>query len=379
MRARDSSPGAARRGLARRFAVFVGAVLADAPAAAAEFGASWTADFATVLDGGLREGERAPGLLELVFDHAWPVRQRELALHLSAQHVYGGGFSEHWVGDLQTVSNVDADDGTRVLQAWVEVPLTDALALKVGRYDFNSEFDALEAGALFLNSAQGIGTEIAQTGAVGPSIFPSTALGLRLQYDAGADGSWRVVALDVEADPDGEYSDAPFTGGTMLALEYEHATATTTWKGGAWGFARTRATLEDQDREPEYGVYGSVEHRLGDRWSVYARLGLANDDVSRIGRYFGAGLVRHEGLLPGRDDAFGFALAHARNGDPYREALRADGVATDAAETALELTWRVPFGEHLALQPDLQYVIDPGTDPSLDDALVFILRVELAL
>jgi len=353
--------------------------MAAAPAGAMDVGAAWTSDFATVLDGGLREGVRAPGLLELSLDHAWPVRQRELALHLSAQHVYGGGFSEHWVGDLQTVSNVDADDGTRVLQAWVEVPLTDALALKVGRYDFNSEFDAIEAGALFLNSAQGIGTEIAQTGAVGPSIFPRTALGLRLQYDADGHGLWRAVALDVEADPDGEYTDTPFTGGTMLALEYEHAATTTTWKGGAWGFARTRAALESEEREPEYGVYGSVEHRLGERWSVYARLGLANDDVSRIGRYFGAGLVRHEGLLPGRDDAIGFALAHARNGDPYRAALRAEGVATDAAETALELTWRVPFGEHFALQPDLQYVIDPGTDPSLDDALVFILRVDVTL
>ena len=38
----------------------------------------------------------------------------------------------------------------------------------------------------------------------------------------------------------------------------------------------------------------------------------------------------------------------------------------------------MPFGEHLVLQPDLQYVLDPDTDPSIDDALVLMLRVELA-
>ena len=54
-------------------------------------------------------------------------------------------------------------------------------------------------------------------------------------------------------------------------------------------------------------------------------------------------------------------------------------IATDAAEYALEATWRIPLGEHFALQPDLQYVIHPGTDPTLDDALVFILRVEAGL
>lgn len=376
---RDASSGAARRRLAHGAVALWGALVAAAPAAAADFDGVWTADVATVLDGGLREGGRAPGLLELAFEHAWPVRSRELALYVSAQHVYGGGFSERWVGDLQTVSNVDADDGTRVLEAWVELPLGDAFALRFGRYDYNSEFDSIEAAGLFLNSAQGIGTDVAQTGAAGPSIFPRTSLGLRLQYDAGDGGLWRVVALDVEADPDGEYSDTPYTGGTMLALEYEHATAATTWKGGAWGFARTRAELDEQGREPEYGVYGSLEQRLGERWSVYARLGLANDDVSRIGRYVGAGIVGHEGLLAGRHDTIGIAVGHARNGEPYREALRADGVATDAAETALELSWRVPLGEHFAVQPDLQYVIDPGTDPSIDDALVFILRVELAL
>ncbi len=53
------------------------------------------------------------------------------------------------------------------------------------------------------------------------------------------------------------------------------------------------------------------------------------------------------------------------------------GSATDARETTLELTWRLPVADWLTLQPDLQYVINPGFDASLDDAFVVGLRFEL--
>jgi porin len=98
--------------------------------------------------------------------------------------------------------------------------------------------------------------------------------------------------------------------------------------------------------------------------------------VARIERYAGAGIVFAGGLLPARDDAVGFAIAHARNGDPYRRSMQSTGDATTAAETAYELTWRIPFGNHFALQPDVQYIDDPGTNPALEDALVVMLRVE---
>jgi carbohydrate-selective porin OprB len=32
----------------------------------------------------------------------------------------------------------------------------------------------------------------------------------------------------------------------------------------------------------------------------------------------------------------------------------------------------------VALQPDVQYIVNPGADPQLDDSLVFGLRVEFA-
>jgi porin len=49
------------------------------------------------------------------------------------------------------------------------------------------------------------------------------------------------------------------------------------------------------------------------------------------------------------------------------------------AETVVELTYRLQVLPWLHLQPNLQYVINPGTSPTLDNALVFALRVEITL
>lgn len=352
---------------------------AASPAGAAEWNVAWIGDFATVVDGGLARDERHLGLVELAFDHSMTVADREVAVHVSGQHVYGGGFSEEDVGDLQAVSNVDADDGTRVLEAWVDVPLSAAWSLKFGRYDLNSEFDVIEPAGLFLNSSQGIGADIAQTGAAGPSIFPQTSFGVRLQYAAGDRHTVRGVALDVESDPDADHGDTPFVGGTLLALEYGVGTERSLWTAGAWTFTRSRAAVRDAaDREREYGAYGSVQHRIDANWATYLRVGFANQDASRLQAYVGAGVVHAGGLLADREDEVGLAIAHARNGGAYRDAMRDAGGSTTAAETAVELTWRVPLGEHVVLQPDLQYVIDPDTDPTIDDAFVAMLRVEVA-
>lgn len=370
---RPPDPG---RSLARALVLLAGALLACAAEGAA-FGIRWIGDFAAVVDGGLREGERQFGLLDVTFEDTASVAGREVAFHASLHHTYGGGFSEHWVGDLQTVSNVDAESCTRVQEAWADVSLSEVVSFRIGRYDLNTEFDTIDAAGLFLAGAQGMGTDIAQSGAAGPSIFPRTAFGIRTRFEFGRDSAVRGALLDVASEQADDGSAIPFTGGPMLTLEYQRALGDFTLKLGAWGFTETRPAIEaGAAPDHEYGVYFSAEHRVDERWTWYARYGAANADVARIGRYTGAGIVFKGALLPDRDDAMGFAIAHARNGDPYRQSLWSMGEPTTAAETAYELTWRIPFGEHFALQPDVQYIDDPDTSPGIEDALVVMLRVE---
>ena len=67
-------------------------------------------------------------------------------------------YSANRVGDLQGVSNTDAEEALRLFGFWHELAEAD-WSLRTGLYDLNSEFDVNEAGSIFLNSSHGIGAE----------------------------------------------------------------------------------------------------------------------------------------------------------------------------------------------------------------------------
>ena len=54
------------------------------------------------------------------------------------------------------------------------------------------------------------------------------------------------------------------------------------------------------------------------------------------------------------------------------------GTPAKRTETVLELTYLVQVSKSIALQPDLQYIVHPNTDPALKDALAFLLRFEIS-
>jgi porin len=112
-----------------------------------------------------------------------------------------------------------------------------------------------------------------------------------------------------------------------------------------------------------------------DRTRGWLRLGLVEPRASNLSQYFGAGLVR-QGAFSGRpDDLLGLAIAHARLSSGLHQTDERLGLA----ETALELTYAIPLSDRLAIQPDLQYIIHPGGDRTLDDALVIGVRMAVQL
>ena len=108
------------------------------------------------------------------------------------------------------------------------------------------------------------------------------------------------------------------------------------------------------------------------------QLGFADPHRNQIGRYWGAGL-NYTGLVPGRShDVTGLAVASARNGGHFRRYMATvEGTPAEHAETVIEATYLAEVFPWLTVQPDLQYVIHPGTDPALDNALVAGVRVEI--
>jgi porin len=153
---------------------------------------------------------------------------------------------------------------------------------------------------------------------------------------------------------------------------------------GAWGYttefedlSRTSAAGEPVFQRGTYGVYTFGERSLYleedciQGLSVFARAGIADSRVNVIKTYLGGGTV-YRGLFPDRDrDRLGCAVAAAQFSSEWREVVERE---TDDWEIALELTYRAILTPWLSLQPDLQYVINPGGDPALNDALVVGIR-----
>ena len=310
----------------------------------------------------------------------------------------GEGFSEDVVGDAQVVSNIDAPYAIRILELWYEQNLfDDNLSLLLGLYDLNSEFDANDTGSLFLNSSHGIGAEIAQTGENGPSIFPITSLAFRAAWKASEKITLKAAVLDaVPGDPDRPSRttiDLSEDEGVLAIFEASYAHNGTKVLGGYWVYSEEFDHLTQTDaqgmplrQDGNDGFYFLAEQRVFSEaedpeqgLSVFARYGTAEDDFNQFKSYLGLGAV-YTGPIPGRDeDQLGFAIASAENGSPYKRALAAEGSFAESRETSLELTYRAQVTPWLALQPNIQYVINPGTDPMLDDALVVGLRAEIGL
>src|SRR5258705_12553083 len=101
------------------------------------------------------------------------------------------------LGDAQGVSNLEAPTTVRLEEAWLQQNLfANRLSWLVGRFDLNAEFYRLQSGALFINSSLGIGPEFSHSGIAGPSIFPNTTAGTRLEYKPARNVAWRAAALD---------------------------------------------------------------------------------------------------------------------------------------------------------------------------------------
>lgn len=111
---------------------------------------------------------------------------------------------------------------------------------------------------------------------------------------------------------------------------------------------------------------------------VFGQAGLGDSRVNRFGLYTGCG-VDLAGWVPGRQqDEIGFAVAAARNGSPFIDQQRQAGQRAGRSEVTLELAYRSSVTSWLNVQPDLQYVFNPNTDPRVANALVCMIRIEVS-
>lgn len=330
--------------------------------------------------------------------------------------IHGGRPSE-FAGDAQGVSSIEAPRKWTLEEGWLEQNLFgNRFSALVGRYDLNTEFYRAHTADLFLNASFGMGPEFSQSGQGGPSVFPNTSVGGRFEVKPIEELVLRTAVLDgvpverptgwdVFAEGDGLlivgeaaflYRPPPrdqprprphrFRLGREAELPpYEAKLAIGVWHYTARfnDLSKTRGDGTPVAHAGSTGVYVIGDATVykddaGRQLRVFGQVGLGDPRVNRFGLYTGGG-VSLMGAIPGREkDAIGFGVAAAHNGSHFIDQQRQAGQRVDRVETTLELTYLAPITSWLSIQPDVQYVFNPNTDPRVPNALVGLIRIEMS-
>lgn len=347
---------------------------------------SYTFDVMSNVRGGINEGTRGLDNLSIVaaFDGEKLFGAKGTTAVLSALN-NNGGRPEDLVGSAQGVNNIEVPKATgKLYEAWIQQnAFNDKLSILGGLYAVDGEFQITDSSGLFLHSTYGASTDFSQSGRNGPPIFPFSALGVRTKIQPTENSYFQVAVMD------GVPGDANNPEGTQIELSEDEgalivAEAGYTGNGkimlGGWYYTEEQDDIRNVDndgnplQERSQGIYIMGERPLTEKLTGFARLGFADRDTNQFDYAWSAGLV-YTGLIPTREDGqLGFAVAGAHNSSKFKQLAADEGVSVNTAETAFELTYSDNVTPWMTLQPNIQYIVNPGTDPSLDNALVLGLR-----
>jgi porin len=304
-------------------------------------------------------------------------------------NLHGESLSIRDLGDWQLASNIDPFPYVHLTQLheyWYRQELWDGrLAFKLGRQDANADFGYADLGGDFVNSS------FATMPTIPLNVWPAQSLGasaffkLTEQFTL-AGGVYRSNKFnqfwgDVVPDERGLMVMGHAEWKTQIGPRRQ---LPGTWRVGAW------LDTSDWQEITVAPVGGVFDHNYGfwfcgDQmlWKeeygtddeqgvgVFCELGWAPGDRNFVDEYYGAGVV-YRGLLPGRDaDTLGLGVANVRFG---RQTFDRDGLDY---ETVVEVFYKAQLTEFIVVQPDVQYIANPGGAGR--DSIFAGVRFELTL
>lgn len=296
-------------------------------------------------------------------------------------------------GTLQGIDNIEVSrPRLRLYELWYEQAVSDGRgSLRVGLQEINEEFNATESSGLLVNPSFGLGPELGATGVNGPSTYPSTALAVRARMVAPSGLDLRLGAFNAVAaspnDPGG--TDYAFNSGVLLIGE----ATLRTWGAislGVWRYSDNQNDLRDTDslgapiKRRSEGIYALVEKTLWGapddvrRTTAFVRMGAADGDTTPFAGSWQTGLVMERPIGAREDSVLSAGVAQAVTSAKHRANERDAGVDAGPSETVVEFTYSDKVTRWLTVQPDIQFVVDPGADRSRDAALTAGVRLTIS-
>jgi porin len=354
----------------------------------------------TIYDGLLRAS------LDLDLDKLlkWPGS----SFHVDGYLISGRGLSENAVGNLLTVSSIEALPTTRLHDLWLQQQFLDAKAsIRIGQIAFDDEFYISQYSAVFINSTFGCPDMLSTDWPNGGPCYPFAVPGVRLRI--AQTNALTVSAAVFNGNPAPPGPGNPQVrnpngtnfligeGGTLAVAELEYSFDTkpdlpnplSDIKLGAWYDSAEFPDLRFDDmgvslaspssdgvpatHGGDYGLYLILDKMLWQPPKVpsqglggFLRLGGAPGDRNLIDLELDTGIT-YKGLLPSRPlDVLGVAFGYVRIAGSAR------GLASDQSsftgielperdfESVLEVTYQLNLAPWWVLQPDLQVVLHPG-------------------
>ena len=355
--------------------------------------ALYKGDVMGVASGGVAHGVRFLDNIDVVADADLEAafHWKRATAHFSLLNNLGGRPND-LAGSIQGIDNIEVSEGRlKVYEAWLEQGLGEHVMLKTGLYDVNSEFYQNDAAGLLISPMFGVGSELAATGTNGPAIFPSTALAVRLKAATG-NVYGAVAVVNAKAGTIGDEEGIDFSGreGALVIAE-----AGWTGRGklalGAWRYTHKQPGVIPpgetwtEERYFSQGLYLLAEQDLlgaaegdGTHLVGFVRLGLSDGRTTPFRGGWQSGVLWERPFASRPASAVSLGAGNGALSRNYRAGNPVDSPRLDGSETIFELTYSDEIIKGISVQPDIQYVLNPSADSTIDDALVLGLRFRIA-
>jgi porin len=275
-------------------------------------------------------------------------------------------------GELQTLSNIEADNNLKFYEFWYQHSFADgAVKLLVGLHDYNSTFYTLESASLFSLSSLGIGPDVSQ---VTPSIFPTTATAIHLTL-SHKDQYFLLATYDGipgdPAHPHGTHIKFSHDDGLLTAAEwgFAHEKNYKIAVGGWRHTAKVENPVNGSLSDSNSGYYLMGEKYFSEHWTAFFQHGHADGKKNQLETYTGLG-VTYKNLWVDYD-AMGLGYARAENSPEFLVA----NPDLLSAETVVEFTYYHPFTKKTSVQASLYSVEHPSMSPDVNNSLALGLRL----
>jgi len=144
-----------------------------------------------------------------------------------------------------------------------------------------------------------------------------------------------------------------------------------------WTNQTDHTTLKgDKDDESGWGVGTSIDQKVTDGLTLFARFGWQDKDVYDFDKALSVGFSVAGSSWGREDDEFGMAYGMALLSDDYEANLRSFNINPED-ETHFEAYYRFSFNEYLAISPDLQIVNNALGHDEFDTVWLGAVRARL--